>query len=280
MTPMKRPLLLLATLGLVTLSGCAALQSLLKGAFQQPRLTFKTARLADASLSDATVNLVYEVDNPNGFGLSLASVDYAFSVEGKQVVAGTPRNGLQLKANGKSELVFPANVKFADLVPVVETFLTKDQARFKAQGAIGIKTPVGVIRLPLEKEGTFDVPKIPSVKIESPRITNLNLTGATVEFPLTVTNRNGFPLPVGGIVGALKVAGADVGTLSTGDLGMLDASGTRQLTLPLRIDFVRALQAGNALRSGNNAQVRFDGKLTSKAQAVPVDFNQLLNFRR
>ncbi len=278
--PMKRPLLALLALGLLTLSGCAALKNLAKQAFQQPRFTFKTARLAEASLSDATVNLVYEVDNPNSFGLSLASVDYAFFVEGRQVVAGTPRNGLALKANGKSELVFPANVKFADIVPVVQTFLTKDAARFKAQGTLGVKTPIGVIRFPLEKEGTFDVPKIPSIKIESPRITNISLSGATVEFPLSVTNRNGFPLPVGGLVGALKVAGADVGTLSTGNLGMLDASGSKQLTLPLRIDFLRAAQAASALRSGGNAQVRFDGKLTSDAQTVPVDFNQLLNFKR
>jgi LEA14-like dessication related protein len=277
---MKRPLLLLATLGLVTLTGCAALQNLFKSAFQQPRFTFKTARLADASLSDATVNLVYEVDNPNSFGLSLASVDYAFFVEGKQVVAGTPRNGLSLKAKGKSELVFPANVKFADIVPVVQTFLTKDAAQFKAQGTLGIKTPIGILRFPLEKEGTFPVPKIPSIKIESPRITNVNLSGATVEFPLSITNRNGFPLPVGGVVGALKVAGADVGTLSTGNLGLMEAGGTKQLTLPLRIDFLRAAQAASALRSGGNAQVRFDGKLTSDAQTVPVDFNQLLNFRR
>lgn len=276
---MKRPLLVLVALSLATLTGCAALQSLLKGAFQQPRLTFKTAKLADASLSDATVDLVYEVENPNSFGLSLASVDYAFFVEGKQVVAGKPRNGLALKANGKSELVFPANVKFADIVPVVTTFLNKDVASFKAQGSLGIKTPVGVISLPLQKEGTFPVPKIPSIKIESPRITNLSLSGATVEFPLSVTNRNGFPLPVGGIVGALKVAGADVGTLSTGNLGMLDPSGTKQLTLPLRIDFLKAAQAASALRGGN-AQVKFDGKLTSDAQTVPVDFNQLLNFQR
>ena len=43
------------------------------------------------------------------------------------------------------ELVFPANVKFADIVPVVETFLNKDQALFRVQGSVGIDTPIGVI---------------------------------------------------------------------------------------------------------------------------------------
>ncbi|MFP2907594.1 LEA type 2 family protein [Pyxidicoccus sp. 3LFB2] len=278
MPTMKRALLVLAVLSLTTLSGCAALQNLLKGAFKKPTLSFKTARLSSASLSDATVDLVYEVNNPNGFGLDLASVDYSFFVEGKQVVAGRPKKGLSLKSNGKSELVFPANVKFSDIVPVVETFLNKDRAAFKAEGSVGIKTPIGVLKFPLSKEGTFEVPKVPQVSFQSPRITNVTLSGATVEFPLQIKNRNSFPLPVAGITGALKVAGADVGTLSTGNLGLLDGSGEKQVTLPLTINFARAASAAMALRSGGNAQVKLDGRLTSDAQSVPLNLSQLLNF--
>ena len=279
MTMKKRPLLLLATFGLVLLAGCASLQRLAKNAFQQPRLTFKTARLSHASLADATVDLVYQLDNPNPLGLNLASVDYAFFVEDKQVVAGAPPKGLALPARGKAELVFPANVKFADIVPVVQTFLTKDSARYKAQGSVGIQTPLGVLRFPLEHEGTFEIPKIPQVQFEPPRISNITLQGATVEFPLVVKNRNSFPLPVGGISGALKVAGASVGTLSTGDLGLLEPGSTRQLTLPLNINFLRAASAASALRSGSG-QVKLEGQLLSGGQNVPLDVTQLLNFRR
>jgi LEA14-like dessication related protein len=275
MPMMKRPLLVLLALCLATLTGCATLKKL----FKKPRVTFKTARLSSASLSDATVDVVYQVDNPNAFGLSLAKVDYAFFVEGKQVVAGAPRKGLQLKARDSSELVFPANVRFADIVPVVETFLTRDVANFKVQGSIGIDTPIGVIPFSLEREGTFEIPKIPNVQFESPRITNISLSGATVEFPLNITNRNSFPLPIAGIAGDLKVAGANVGTLSTGDLGMLDGSGSRQVTLPLQINFARAASAASALRSGN-AQVNLSGRLTSGSQSVPLNIGQFLQFRR
>lgn len=272
---MKRLSLVLVALSLVSLTGCATLKKL----FKKPRVTFKTARLSSASLSDATVDVIYQVDNPNSFGLSLAKVDYAFFVEGKQVVAGAPRKGIQLKARDSSNLVFPANVRFADIVPVVETFLNKDAATFKVQGSVGIDTPVGVISFPLEKEGTFEIPKLPNVQFESPRITNISLSGATVEFPLTVTNRNSFPLPIAGIAGDLKVAGASVGTLSTGDLGMLDGRGTRQVTLPLQINFARAASAASALRSGN-AQLSLNGRVTSGAQSLPLNLGQLVQFRK
>jgi LEA14-like dessication related protein len=276
---MKRLLLVLATLGLVTVTGCASLQRLAKNAFQKPRLTFKSARLADASLADATVDLVYQIENPNPLGLNLASVDYAFFVEGKQVVAGTPKKGLNIPAKGRSELVFPANVRFADIAPVVTTFLTKDKASYRAQGSVGIKTPIGVLNFPLEHEGTFDVPKIPQVEFQPPKVTSLTLSGAKIEIPLKLTNRNGFPLPVGGVAGALKVGGANVGNISTGDLGLVEAGGTREVKLPLTINFASALPAANALRSGQG-QVTLSGQLVSDGQAVPLDVSQLLNFQR
>ncbi len=280
MNPKNRSLLLVLVTLAFSLAGCASLQRMAKNAFKKPRLTFKTARLQQASLADATVDLVYQLENPNPLGLNLASIDYAFFVEGKQVVAGTPPKGLNIAARGKSDLVFPANIKFADIAPVVQTFLNKDTAQYRAQGSVGIQTPIGVLRFPLEHEGTFEVPKVPQVQFESPRITNVTLQGATVEFPLTVRNRNSFPLPVGGISGALRVAGANVGNLSTGDLGLLEPSGTRQLTLPLKINFLSAASAANALRSGGNAQVKLEGQLLSGGQNVPLDVAQLLNFRR
>ncbi|MDC0712832.1 LEA type 2 family protein [Stigmatella sp. ncwal1] len=273
---MKRSLLVLLAVTLATLTGCATLKKL----FKRPTVSFKTARLSSASLSDATVDLVYEVRNPNSFGLSLAKVDYAFFVEGKQVVAGSPRKGLQLKAGDTSELVFPANVRFADIVPVVQTFLNKDAAAFKAQGNLGIDTPIGVLSFPLEKEGTFEVPKIPKVLFDAPRIANISLTGATVEFPLTITNRNSFPLPVAAISGALKLAGANVGTLSTGNLGQLDGGGAKQVTLPLQINFAQAAQAATALRSNNAQQLSWSGQVSSGTEKVPLNLSQLVNFRR
>jgi LEA14-like dessication related protein len=100
-----------------------------------------------------------------------------------------------------------------------------------------------------------------------------------VEFPLTITNRNSFPLPISGLAGDLKVAGANVGTLSTGDLGMLEGGATRQVTLPLQINFARAASAAAALRSGN-AQVNLSGRLTSGSGNVPLNIGQLLQFRR
>lgn len=269
--------LCIALLAAVAVGGCAFLRGLSESAFQKPTLSFRSASVAGASLSGATLNLVYALENPNAFGLSLAEVRYAFSVEGKQLVAGQPPAGLQIPANGTAELTFPASVKFADLASVVETFLTKDLASYRAQGEVGVQTPIGVLRFPLATEGQFEVPKIPRFELGSPRIAHLSLDGATLELPLTIANRNTYPIPIQNFSGELHVAGAPVGSVSSGDFGQLEARGSRQITLPARIQFSAASAAAQAIRQGR-AQIALSGKITSGGGSVPFHFSQLVSF--
>jgi LEA14-like dessication related protein len=271
--------LVLVFLICLTAAGCASLRQLLAGAFQKPTVRFKNATLQNASLSDATMNLVWELENPNPIGLTLAGLDYKFSVEGKQVVAGTPPTGMNIAASGSSDLTFPANIKFADIVPVIQTFLTKDHAAYRAEGMLGFKTPIGNIRLPLSYDGQFEVPKIPKIEMAPPRITNLGLTSATVEFPLSVTNQNTYALPIKALAGSIQIAGANVGQISTGNLGDLSPKSARQVTVPLTIHFAQATQAALALRNGS-ATVAFNGKVDSGATSIPIQFQQTLRFQR
>src|SRR5215211_3233770 len=210
---MRRFALAAALLALCLISpGCAALRKLFESAFKRPELKFKTLAVREVTLSGTTLDTVWLLENPNPVGLSLAQIDYSFFVEGKQIVAGKPRNGLQIPASKSAELTFPAEVKFQDLVPALGVFLQKDVATYRAEGTLGVQTPLGVLRFPLRKEGTFEVPKVPALAFESPRLRSMGVSGAQLEVPLTLTNRNSFPLPVGGISGNLSIGGARVGT--------------------------------------------------------------------
>ena len=273
---MRKPLLVCLPL---LLCGCALLRDLAQATFQNPTLTFKDAKLGDASLGGATVNLTYVLENPNPIGLSLAEVGYAFSVEGKQVVAGAPAKGLTIPASGRTELVFPASVKFAELAPALVTFLKKDSAAYRAEGFLGIQTPVGVIRVPLAKEGTFEVPKLPKVELGAPRITDVSFSGAKVQLPLSLTNRNGFALPIGGLDGAIQMGGATLGTVSTGDMGSVGTGETKQLTLPLTLRFQNAL-SGLSSVTGGPVTLAFNGNLKSGPVSIPLNFSQTVTFQR
>jgi LEA14-like dessication related protein len=274
--PMKK--MSLVALLLVLASGCKELMSMLSSSFKEPAFNFKKLDLTDISLGGLNLDTVWALDNPNQVGISLASIDYALFVEQKQVVAGAPQQGFQIAPNATSDLHFPAGIKFADIAQVVSTFLTKDNATWKAEGGLGISTPIGTIRLPIAKEGLFEIPKIPGVQFGSPKVSNMGLTGATIEFPLTVTNKNTYGLPVNGLVGDIKLGGASLGKLSTGDLGAMAGKGDKMVTLPLQINFLSAGTAVMKMISGGNSQLKFDAQVQSGTQQMPIQVDQLVNF--
>ena len=264
----------------ILLSGCALLSELLTEVFQKPNFHFKNVALHSASLAGINLDTVWQLDNPNTVGLSLAAVDYALFIDDKQVVAGTPQKGLQIPAKGSTELTFPAEIKFLDIVPAIEALLTKDSATWKVEGSIGLQTPIGIVSFPLAVQDVFETPKLPAVQFANPKVGNITLQGATVEFPLSVTNRSSFPLGINEIVGTVSIAGQSVGTLSTGTLGQLDGKGTRQVTLPLTINFFSAGSAAVNAIKGGNANLKFDATVQSGGAAVPLKLDQLVSFVR
>ncbi len=142
-----------------------------------------------------------------------------------------------------------------------------------------MKTPIGVLKFPISKEGTFEVPKIPTLEFEQPRITNISLAGATLEIPLKLTNRNSFPLPIGGVTGQLTIGGANVGNISTGSLGALEGRGSDVVKVPVTINFASALQAANAIRQGKG-QLALTGQLQSGQASLPINLSEFENFLR
>ena len=274
--PMHR--LQIALLSITSFTACASLKQLTEKAFAEPTLTFKEARLQSVSLGSATVDLVYSVRNPNPIGLSLTEVKYAFSIEGKQVIAGAPPQGLHIPTEGVADLEFPASVKFAELAPAIEAFLTKDSVSYQAQGEVGIAGPMGVLRLPLSIEGQLEVPKIPKLEFGSPRVSRLSTEGATLDLPITLTNRNSYPLPIQSVSGALQIAGASVGSFSSGEIGELEGKGSRQVTLPVTLHLPQAAQVATRLKGA--VEIGFTGEVASGGVSIPVRHTQAVHFQQ
>ena len=136
-----------------------------------------------------------------------------------------------------------------------------------------------MVPLPFAKEGTLPLPKLPSITLDSPRISNLSLTQATLEVPLTLANPNVFPLPVGAVAGNLSIEGAQVGRLSTTDVGRVDARGSRTIQVPVTVRFADAYAAARALREGK-AHVALDADLSSGGASVPFHVERDVDFTR
>jgi LEA14-like dessication related protein len=267
-----RKLLLLLPL----LLGCSLLRQAGSSAFERPTLSFKEARLPEIDFKGAQLDLVFLVTNPNPVGLDLTRASYNLEVEGHKVASGTPKNGLKIPGGGTTEVTFPAKLQWTEIAPALEAVFAMDQVRYKASGELGI----GPVTLPLQHEGTFAAPKMPEVDVGSPQITSISLTGARLSLPLKIANLNGFPLPLGGILGTVDIAGATVGRIALPEAAPVPAKGQSTVTLPLNVSFLQSgAAAAQAIRSGV-AEVKIDAILNAAGASIPVKVARTVELQR
>jgi len=272
---LARLLVLLA----VGASACSWLQ-MAEGGFKKPDVAYKSASLTDVSLSGATLNVVTRVDNPNPVSLALAEVDYRLSIDGHPVATGKPPDGLEIQANGATDVTLPASFKFTDLGQAVATVLQKGSAGYKAEGTVGVKTPIGLVTVPLSHEGTFTLPAMPGIALGTPRLTSVSIDHATVELPMTLTGRGSLPVPLQALEAAVTIGGARIGEVSAKDLGTLEPGASRSVTLPLTVPFSGAVEAAQAMLKGGTVPIALDGQLQSGPAPVPFQLKTTANFRR
>ena len=272
----RRLLLLVLPIVLAGTSGCA-LWRMITGE-KQPELTFKEVRFTGWSLDSVQLDLVYELDNPWDVPLRLAEVAYQLEIEGRRVISGAPRAGLRIEPRRKQILTFPAKVHFLDVVPTVRALFSKDALAYRASGRLGVKTPVGVVGLPLSKSGRIDVPKLPSLDLSSISVARRGVAGASLAVGLDVTNRNAFPVPITGLDWALQLAGARVGG-GKAQGAIVPPGATRRIEIPVDLSLASAGQGLAALLAGRPADVALSGKLGFGKVETPIDLKKRLSPR-
>ena len=263
----------------IVLSGCAAVRGPTSHASLQPAVSFSEAVLSDASLGSVVLDLRYRLKNPNADALTIARIDSSLWVEGHPVASEGPPAGQQIPPVGEVEITIRSKIRFGELAGVTEGFLSKDQAKYRLRGSIGVRTPAGLTHLAISRDGDFEVPKIPTVLLETSKVTALSIEGVTLQIPVRVTAHNSYPLPIRNVSGVLAIAEVNVGTLSIDGVGTLEKDSPRRFTLPLSFGFGQAGRAIAAIDSGK-ADVSLVGTIESGEAQIPFGFSQLLQFVR
>jgi LEA14-like dessication related protein len=263
---------LLATLAALALSGCAALNQLAASAFEKPRLTFRSATLQQVDLEGATLGFEFDLENPNSFGLSVARLGYGVELEGTRVASGEMPGGLQIPAAGKAPVTFPVRVRYRD-VPGILSLLGKqrDALAYKLSGTVGVKTPVGVIDLPMSHAASLPLPKLPAFTLDGLAIRSVSLSQVALDLKVRVKNPNAFPIPAGKLDYALALAGAQVARGDDRALGAVPGAGSAVVSIPVQLNLAEAGRAASELVRGTPVDVSLRGTADVGGLPVPLD---------
>jgi LEA14-like dessication related protein len=256
-------------LPVLLLAGCASVQRLAASVFAPPRLHLERATVTEVDLEGSTIQLDFTVENPNDIGFRVASATWRLEVEGAAVAEGALPGGVALPARERSPFQLAARLRWGDVDRLVQRALRQPQVAYRAEGTIGVDTPVGVVTLPWSHRGELPSPRLPEVRLARVTVGMGSLTELELGLVLEIRNPNAFALPGAALHFDLLLNEVAVVSGGQATLEPVGAHGEARLTLPLRISLLGAGRAAATLHGGDRLRLR--GTVRAGGLEAPVD---------
>ncbi len=255
----------------LVLFSCAGMEKII----QPPSIRIDTVKLASVDFEKLGLDIVFQVNNPNPFGLSLSGFDYAFTIENKQLLSGRDTRGLALAGQQISEMHFPLTIKFADVYQLISEKKDLDTLAYSFSGTIIPAGLLAAFKIPFSKSGHLPNVRLPQLSLKNVKMQKLSLSGADLKLLVGLKNPNIFGFNVGKLDYKLDLAGKPFASGITGKLIDVPAKGDGVIELPISISSAGVLGSIYSALSGQSIAASLQGtaELTTQHGTVPLPFN-------
>jgi len=157
---MTRPVgkLLAAVLVSLVIGGCATLRSVLS--FQEPQVELQEINITGMGLTGGTLDLVFDVYNPNDYRLRSTRLEVGLDLEGKHFGDALIDRPLDLSPTNHSRVVMPVRFEWAGVGAAARGLLTRQALKYGITGAAMLDTPIGEKRVQLRSTGDVPLKKL------------------------------------------------------------------------------------------------------------------------
>jgi LEA14-like dessication related protein len=144
----------LAVLGLAA-AGCSRLAML---AFQKPEITFRGVEVYSFGFDGASLDVLVDVYNPNGFGFAVERLTYDLHVEDMPWGSGETESSLAVPARDTATLRLPIEVDWSRLGGVGREVLQAGKVRYGVSGRVTIRSDRGrQFEVPYDRTGEVSI---------------------------------------------------------------------------------------------------------------------------
>jgi len=140
------------------LAGCATLRSVLN--FQEPQIELQEINITGMGLSGGTLDLVFDVYNPNDYRLRSTRLEVGLDLEGTHFGDALIDRPLDLSPTNHSRVVMPVRFEWAGVGAAARGILTRQALRYGITGAVLLETPLGDKRVQLQSVGDVPLKKL------------------------------------------------------------------------------------------------------------------------
>jgi LEA14-like dessication related protein len=141
------------SVALVFFPGCATVGRL---SFSEPTVELKQIDITGFGLSGGTLDLVFDVYNPNAYRLRSTRVEIGLDLEGRHFGDALLERPLDLSPTNHSQVVVPVRFEWAGVGAGAKALLRRQAIAYGMTGAVLLDTPLGTRRVAVK--GAGDVP--------------------------------------------------------------------------------------------------------------------------
>ncbi len=133
----------------------------------KPTARMTGLKFENVKLDSATLLFDVEVDNPYPVALPLMNLDYGLSSGAEPFLTGSAELQTTVPAKSKKTVSLPANINYLDMLRALKGIRPGSKIPYKADLGLSVDTPaLGLIKLPLKKEGEVVLPMLSGTNIK------------------------------------------------------------------------------------------------------------------
>ncbi len=112
-----------------------------------PKIAIKTLHVKKLSFSQADLELVVKLTNPNGFSLNLKNMAYRFTVAGKNWLTGESAKQEAISAKGESDVSLPISIHFSDIgMAIYQAIVNGKPLPYNFSGKLKLSSSLPVLK--------------------------------------------------------------------------------------------------------------------------------------
>lgn len=148
-----------STIGMMFfITGCDVLSQALN--LQKPTAKLTGLKFGDVKMNSADLLFDVEVNNPYSVALPLMNMDYDLATGAEPFLNGSADLQTTIPAKSKKTISLPATINYLDMFKASKGISPGAKIPYKANLGLSVDAPaLGIIRLPLKKEGQVVLPK-------------------------------------------------------------------------------------------------------------------------
>ena len=156
---------ILAVLSVTVLfTACETMQQALE--LNRPSARLTGLKFKDVKLESATLLFDVEIENHYPVALPLTNFDYTLSSRAEKFLSGSANSQTIVPAKSKKIVSLPARINYIGVLKALKGARPGSKIPYGAELGLSVDTPaLGLIRLPLKKEGELVLPSISGTDI-------------------------------------------------------------------------------------------------------------------